>query len=45
MSFTEWFEFIYKEKWTDEHAPLTSYIVEYEDFCERSGIEPIWNGQ
>lgn len=44
LSFTEWFEFTYAEKWTDEHAPLISFIVEYEEFCERNGITPIWNG-
>jgi hypothetical protein len=44
MTFTEWFEFVYKEKWTDEHPPLTSYIIEYEECCESNNITPVWNG-
>ena len=44
LTYTEWFEFIYDEKWTDEHNLLASYVVEYEAFCERNNITPIWNG-
>jgi hypothetical protein len=44
MSFTEWYEKTYNDKWTDNHAPLHSLMIEYEDYCRDNNIEPIWNG-
>lgn len=48
MSFVEWYEENYKDKWHEDYVLLysTAYAlsVEYEEFCKRNDIEPIWNG-
>ena len=44
MTFKEWYANTYRDVWTDEHAPLYSYIIEYEEFCKRNNIDAVWNG-
>ncbi|MED1093816.1 hypothetical protein [Bacillus paramycoides] len=44
MSYTEWYENKYGDKWTDNHAVLMSVIGGYEGYCNENNIKPIWNG-
>jgi hypothetical protein len=47
MSFAEWFEDEYSEQWHEDYADTrTGYIasIEYEEFCKRNNLEPVWNG-
>jgi hypothetical protein len=44
LSFTEWYKETYNDEWTDNHATLMSLLDEYEDWCKRNDITPIWNG-
>lgn len=44
MSYTDWFKATYHEEWTEQHAPLMSLLDEYEEWCEKNNVTPIWNG-
>lgn len=48
LSFVEWYEKTYKEKWNQDYAELYGYANkisdEYEDYCKKNNINPIWNG-
>jgi hypothetical protein len=48
MSFVKWYEDTYKAKWHEEYAGLYAFCyevsTEYEEFCKRNDLEPIWNG-
>lgn len=48
MSFTEWYQEAYDEKWQKDYAFLSSsvaqWIEEYESYCGANNVEPIWNG-
>ncbi|MED0988076.1 hypothetical protein [Bacillus paramycoides] len=44
MSYTEWYENKYGDKWTDKHTVLMSVIDGYEEYCNENNIKSIWNG-
>lgn len=48
MSFTDWYESVYKEKWHEDFGFLYSFanekIEEYELYCQNNNIESIYNG-
>ncbi|MFE8701118.1 hypothetical protein ACFYKX_10985 [Cytobacillus sp. FJAT-54145] len=48
MSFTEWYEKTYQEKWHEDYAWLYRFASEvskgYETYCKEHNIQPIWNG-
>jgi hypothetical protein len=45
LSFTEWYEVAYEEKWHEDYALLYGLTLtnEYEHYCEINKYEPIWN--
>lgn len=46
LSFTEWFEVTYKEKWQEDYVLLVGLeaMNGYEQYCKTNDYEPIWNG-
>lgn len=48
MSFVEWYEDTYEDKWLEDNALLggsaVQWIEEYQLYCEYRNIKPIWNG-
>ena len=48
MSFTEWFENVYNEKWEKDYAYMYGLAekaaCEYEQYCKMHSTIPIWNG-
>jgi hypothetical protein len=46
MSFTEWYEAIYGQKWLEEYALYygVRLLEDYEYYCKENNLEPIWNG-
>lgn len=44
MSFTEWYKETFNDEWTENHAPLMSLLDDYEEWCKKNNVTPIWNG-
>lgn len=44
LSYTDWYKETYNDEWTIDHAPLISLLDEYEKWCEKNKVNPIWNG-
>ena len=48
LTFTEWYEKTYEEKWHEDYAGLYRFVnhmsVKYEKYCEDKGIRPVWDG-
>lgn len=48
MTFTEWYESKYKEKWHEDYAGLYGFAesmsIEYKEWCKENNVKPVWNG-
>ncbi|WP_214797694.1 hypothetical protein [Exiguobacterium sp. s5] len=45
MTFTEWYKHETGEDWHDDYAWIESdKDVDYEEYCKRNGIQPVWDG-
>lgn len=45
MTFTEWYEETYDEKWNSDYATFDIWkiAVRFEEYCNSKNIKPIWN--
>jgi hypothetical protein len=48
MSFVEWYESTYQEKWHQDYVLLYSFAGEmikaYKEYCKKNHVKPEWNG-